>query len=37
VSGLREIAAPFVADAASGVCIRTRLKGLTDTDVRVFR
>jgi IS605 OrfB family transposase len=37
VSGLREIAAPFVADAASGVCIRTRLKGLTDTDVRVLR
>ena len=37
MSGLREVAAPFVADAATGVCIRTRLKGLTDTDVRVLR
>lgn len=34
---LRTIAAAFVADPASGVCIRTRLKGLTDTDVRVLR
>lgn len=33
----RVIAAPFVADPATGVCIRTRLKGLTDTDVRVLR
>lgn len=32
----RVIAAPFVADPACGVCIRTRLKGLTDTDVRVL-
>jgi IS605 OrfB family transposase len=37
VSGLREIAAPFVADPATGVCIRTRLKELTDTDARVLR
>jgi IS605 OrfB family transposase len=34
---LREIAAPFVADPATGVCIRTRLKGLTDTDEAVLR
>ncbi len=34
---LRVIAAPFVADPATGVCIRTRLKGLTDTDVQVLR
>jgi IS605 OrfB family transposase len=33
---LREIAAPFVADPATGVCIRTRLKGLTDTDEAVL-
>src|SRR5271166_1810352 len=32
VSELRQIAAPSVADPATGVCIRTRLKGLTDTD-----
>jgi IS605 OrfB family transposase len=37
VSRLREIAAPFVADPATGVCIRTRLKGLTDTDEAVLR
>lgn len=37
MSGLREIAAPFVADPATGVCIRTRLKELTDADVRVLR
>lgn len=37
MSGLREIAAPFVADPAAGVCIRTRLKGLTDADVAVLR
>ncbi|KAA8957077.1 hypothetical protein, partial [Mycobacterium sp.] len=34
---LRVIAAPFVADPASGVGIRTRLTGLTDTDVQVLR
>ncbi|WP_343573629.1 hypothetical protein [Mycobacterium sp.] len=33
---LREIAAPFVADPVTGVCIRTRLKGLTDTDEAVL-
>jgi IS605 OrfB family transposase len=37
VSQLREIAAPFVAGPATGVCIRTRLKGLTDTDEAVLR
>jgi len=37
VSQLRQIAAPFVADPAAGVCIRTRLKGLTDTDEDVLR
>jgi len=37
VSGLREIAAPFVANPATGVCIRTRLKELTATDVWVLR
>lgn len=37
MSGLREIAEPFVADPATGACIRTRLKGLTDTDVCVLR
>lgn len=37
MSQLREIAAPFVADPAAGVCIRTRLKGLTDTDEEVLR
>ena len=36
-SGLRDIATPFVADSATGVCIRTRLKALTDTDERVLR
>jgi IS605 OrfB family transposase len=36
VSPLREIAAPFVADPARGVCIRTRLKGLTDQDEAVL-
>jgi IS605 OrfB family transposase len=34
---LREIAAPFVADPATGVCIRTRLKDLTAADMRVLR
>jgi hypothetical protein len=34
---LREIAAPFVADPAAGVCIRTRLKGLTAADEAVLR
>jgi hypothetical protein len=37
VSPLREIAAPFVADPATGVCIRTRLKGFTDQDEAVLR
>lgn len=37
MSQLREIAAPFVADPATGVCIRTRLKGLTDQDEEVLR
>jgi hypothetical protein len=37
VSELRQIAAPFVADPVTGVCIRTRLKGLTDTDEAVLR
>lgn len=36
VSQLRQIAAPFVADPATGVCIRTRLKGLTDADEAVL-
>jgi hypothetical protein len=30
------MAAPFVADPATGVCIRTRLKGLTDQDEAVL-
>ncbi|MBS4730515.1 IS200/IS605 family accessory protein TnpB-related protein [Mycobacterium sp. SM1] len=34
---LRQIAAPFVADPATGVCIRTRLKGLTAADEDVLR
>jgi IS605 OrfB family transposase len=34
---LREIASPFVADPVTGVCIGTRLKGLTDTDEAVLR
>jgi IS605 OrfB family transposase len=37
VSQLREIAAPFVADPATGVCIRTRLKSLTADDADVLR
>ena len=37
MSQLREIAAPFVADPATGVCIRTRLNGLTDEDEEVLR
>ncbi len=37
MSQLREIAAPFVADPATGVCIRTRLKGLTAADEDVLR
>jgi IS605 OrfB family transposase len=37
VSQLRQIAAPFVADPATGVCICTRLKGLTDSDDAVLR
>jgi IS605 OrfB family transposase len=36
VTILREIAAPFVADPVTGVCIRTRLKGLTDADEAVL-
>jgi IS605 OrfB family transposase len=34
---LREIAAPFVVDPATGVCVRTRLKGLTGSDEAVLR
>lgn len=34
---LRQIAVPFVADPATGVCIRTRLKDLTAADERVLR
>ncbi|MFI9365131.1 IS200/IS605 family accessory protein TnpB-related protein [Kitasatospora sp. NPDC053057] len=34
---LRQIARPFVADAAPGVCIRDRLKGLTAQDDAVLR
>jgi len=34
---LREIAAPFVADPAAVVCIRTRLKGLTAAAEAVLR
>jgi IS605 OrfB family transposase len=37
VSALREIAAPFVADPATGVNVRTRLKGLTAADEAVLR
>lgn len=37
MSGLRGIAAPFVAEPAVGVCVRTRLKGLTDADARLLR
>jgi hypothetical protein len=37
VSQLREIAAPFVADPALGVCIRTRLRGLTGQDEDALR
>lgn len=33
---LRQIAAPFVADPAAGVCTRTRLKGLTAADEDVL-
>jgi IS605 OrfB family transposase len=36
VTALRGMAAPFVADPATGVCIRTRLKGLTDQDEAVL-
>ena len=34
---LRAIARPFVASPATGVCIRDRIKGLTDVDERVLR
>ncbi|MFG2842887.1 IS200/IS605 family accessory protein TnpB-related protein [Kitasatospora sp. NPDC048296] len=34
---LRQIARPFVADPASGVCIRDRLRGLTAEDDAVLR
>ncbi|MGA5817852.1 IS200/IS605 family accessory protein TnpB-related protein [Kitasatospora sp. NPDC094028] len=37
VAVLRWIARPFVVDAASGVCIRDRLKGLTAEDEKVLR
>lgn len=37
ISGLRQIAAPFVADPTTGVCIRTRLKELTDPDMQILR
>ena len=37
MSGLRTIDAPFVADPATGVCIRARLNRLTATDVWVLR
>ncbi|WP_421840481.1 hypothetical protein [Mycobacterium sp.] len=37
MSPLRQIAAPFVADPVTGVCIRTRLKGLTGFDEAVLR
>jgi IS605 OrfB family transposase len=37
VADLRDIARPFVADPASGVCVRDRLKGLTAEDGKVLR
>ncbi len=37
MSQLRRLAAPFVADPATGVSIRARLKGFTDTDDAVLR
>jgi IS605 OrfB family transposase len=37
VTRLRQISAPFVADPATGVCIRTRLKGLTGADEVLLR
>jgi IS605 OrfB family transposase len=37
MSGLRAVAAPFVADPAAGMCIRTRLKDLTEADEVVLR
>src|SRR5919106_917685 len=37
VADLRDIARPFVAEGASGVCIRDRLKGLTPQDDKVLR
>ncbi|EHN75865.1 hypothetical protein SMCF_4661 [Streptomyces coelicoflavus ZG0656] len=37
MSGLRKIAAPFVALSQSGVAIRTRLKQLTPADMDVLR
>jgi IS605 OrfB family transposase len=37
VTQLRTIARAFVASPPSGVCIRDRIKGLTDTDERVLR
>ncbi|MEU9149656.1 IS200/IS605 family accessory protein TnpB-related protein [Streptomyces sp. NPDC048417] len=36
MSGLREVAAPFVVPGPSGVAVRTRLKGLTAEDERVL-
>jgi len=37
VTRLRSIARPFVASPATGVCIRDRIKGLTDVDEQVLR
>ncbi|MGP4088477.1 IS200/IS605 family accessory protein TnpB-related protein [Streptomyces sp. KR55] len=37
MSGLREVAAPFVVPGPSGVAIRTRLKHLTAEDEKVLR
>ncbi|MFI8462130.1 IS200/IS605 family accessory protein TnpB-related protein, partial [Kitasatospora sp. NPDC085464] len=37
MADLRDIARPFVADPASGVCVRDRLKGLTAEDGKVLR
>ncbi|MCY0939011.1 transposase, partial [Streptomyces sp. H34-S4] len=34
---LRQIARTFVADPASGVCVRDRLKGFTVQDEKVLR
>jgi hypothetical protein len=37
VADLRDIARPFVADPASGACIRDRLKDLDPEDDKVLR